>query len=73
MEPAHLGVILDSSTVIEAERQRLDVARFLKHIAGRIGDRETEPCAVSVAELVHGIDRPTHPNAGRPAARPSTT
>ena len=31
MRPAHLGVILDSSIVIEAERQRLDVTRFLKH------------------------------------------
>ena len=33
MESAILGVILDSSIMIEAERQRLDVARFLKHIA----------------------------------------
>jgi predicted nucleic acid-binding protein len=31
MEPASLGVVLDSSVVIEAERQRLDVGRFLKH------------------------------------------
>jgi hypothetical protein len=31
MDPAHLGVILDSSIVIEAERQRLDVTRFRKH------------------------------------------
>ena len=61
MEPAHLGVILDSSIVIEAERQRLDVARFLKHIAGRIGDRETALCAISVAELAHGIYRANTP------------
>ena len=36
MEPAILGVVLDSSVVIEAERQRLDVARFLKHVAAEI-------------------------------------
>jgi predicted nucleic acid-binding protein len=61
MEPAHLGVILDSSIVIEAERQRLDVARFLKHVAERIGERETALCSISVAELAHGIHRANTP------------
>lgn len=32
MDPANLGVVLDSSIVIEAERQQLDAARFLKHM-----------------------------------------
>lgn len=57
MEPAGLGVVLDSSVVIEAERQRLDVARFLKHLSMRIGEREAALCAISVAELAHGIHR----------------
>jgi tRNA(fMet)-specific endonuclease VapC len=57
VEPAQLGVILDSSVVIEAERQRLDVARFLKHISERIGEREVALCAISVAELAHGVHR----------------
>jgi predicted nucleic acid-binding protein len=61
MEPAHLGVILDSSIVIEAERQRLDVARFLKHVAERIGERETALCSITVAELAHGIHRANTP------------
>lgn len=39
MEPANLGVILDSSVVIEAERQHLHVERFLKHVTERIGER----------------------------------
>lgn len=43
--------------MIEAERQRLDVARFLKHIATQIGEREAALCAISVAELAHGIHR----------------
>ncbi len=30
MDPAHLGIILDSSIMVEAERQRLDVTRCLK-------------------------------------------
>jgi hypothetical protein len=40
MEPASLGVILDSTILIEAERQHFDVAYFLKYLASRIGERE---------------------------------
>jgi len=40
MEPAVLGVILDSSVVIEAERRHLNAAQFLKHITHMIGERE---------------------------------
>jgi tRNA(fMet)-specific endonuclease VapC len=61
METAILGVVLDSSVVIEAERQRLDVARFLKHIATQIGDREAALCSITVAELAHGIHRADTP------------
>lgn len=57
MDPANLGVVLDSSIVIEAERQHLDAARFLRHIAGQLGEREAALCAISVAELAHGIHR----------------
>ena len=57
MESALLGLILDSSVIIAAERERLDVTRFLKHIASRIGEREAALCAISVAELAHGIHR----------------
>jgi predicted nucleic acid-binding protein len=61
MEPASLGVILDSSIAIEAERQRLDVARFLKRVAERIGEREAALCSISVAELAHGVHRANTP------------
>lgn len=57
MDPANLGVVLDSSIVIEAERQQLDAARFLRHIAAQLGEREAALCAISVAELAHGIHR----------------
>jgi predicted nucleic acid-binding protein len=57
MEPAVLGVVLDSSVVIKAERQRLDVALFLKHVAAQIGECEVALCSISVAELAHGIYR----------------
>ena len=61
MEPSILGVILDSSIMIEAERQRLDVARFLKHIATKIGEREAALCSISVAKLAHGVHRANTP------------
>ncbi len=61
MEPAQLGVILDSSVVIEAERQRLDVALFLQHVSAQIGACEAALCSISVAELAHGIHRANTP------------
>jgi hypothetical protein len=39
--------------MIDAERQRLDVARFLEHIAAKIGNREAALSSISVAELAH--------------------
>jgi tRNA(fMet)-specific endonuclease VapC len=57
MEPTALGVILDSSVVIEAERQQLNVARFLKQIFQTIGEREAALSSITVAEPVHGIYR----------------
>jgi predicted nucleic acid-binding protein len=61
MEPASLGVILDSSVVIEAERRHLNVAQFLKQIVQRIGETEAALCAITVAELAHGIYRADTP------------
>jgi len=57
MESAVLGVILDSSVVIKAERQHLNVAQFLKQIGQTIGEQEAALSSISVAELVHGIYR----------------
>jgi tRNA(fMet)-specific endonuclease VapC len=57
MEAASLGVILDSSVVIDAERQHLNVAQFLKQVIQKIGDTEAALCSITVAELVHGIYR----------------
>jgi tRNA(fMet)-specific endonuclease VapC len=61
MEAAILGVILDSSIVIEAERQHLNAAQFLKQIIGKIGEMEVALCSITVAELVHGTYRADTP------------
>ena len=52
-----MGVILDSSVAIEAEREQLNVAQFLKRIVQKIGDEEAALSVISVAELAHGIYR----------------
>ena len=66
MEPAILGVILDSSTVIDAERLHLNVAQFLREIRRTIGEREAALSSITVAELAHGIYRA---NTGERRAR----
>ena len=57
MDPSGLGVVLDSSIAIDAEREQLNVADFLRKIAARIGEREACLSVITVAELAHGIYR----------------
>ncbi len=57
MESAGLGVVLDSSLAIEAERKQLNVAGFLRRIAVTMGEREVCLRVITVAELAHGIYR----------------
>jgi len=57
MESSVLGVILDSSVAIDAERRKLNVAEFLRQIIERVGEREVALCAIGVAELAHGSHR----------------
>ena len=61
MESASLGVILDSSVVVEAERQHLNVAQFLQQIIQKIGEMEAALCSITVAELAHGVYRADTP------------
>ena len=62
MESADLGVMLDSSVAIEAEREQLNVADFLRRIAVTIGEREVALSVITVAELAHGIYRADTPD-----------
>ncbi len=57
MGPAELGVILDSSIMIEAERPQLNVAEFLRQVVQKIGERKAALSSIAVAELAHGIYR----------------
>lgn len=57
MEPAILGLILDSSVIIEAERGGHAVEGLLEQIRSSFGEVEIAISAVTVAELVHGVYR----------------
>jgi len=57
MEPAILGLVLDSSIIIEAERRRQTVVELLNTIQQRFGEIEITISAVSLAELVHAVAR----------------
>jgi tRNA(fMet)-specific endonuclease VapC len=57
MEPSFLGLILDSSIIIEAERNQRTVEALLTGIRQRFGEVEIAISAVTVAELVHGVER----------------
>jgi len=52
-----MGLILDSSVVIAAERRGDKVAAMLKQIAAATGDQRAVLSAVGLTELVHGIYR----------------
>ena len=57
MESALLGLILDSSVIIEAEREGQTVEQLLEQVKRSVGEVEIAICSVTVAELVHGVYR----------------
>jgi predicted nucleic acid-binding protein len=56
-----MGLILDSSVVIAAERRGETVEQLLKRTFALAGDQETMLPTVALVELVHGIHRANTP------------
>ena len=52
-----MGVVLDSSVVIAAERSGHNVLQMLKEITAVTGDQRAVISAIGLTELVHGIYR----------------
>ncbi len=52
-----MGLVLDSSVVIAAERRGENVTQMLKQIVAATGDQRTVLSSVGLTELVHGIYR----------------
>ncbi len=61
MGPALLGLILDSSVIIEAERKGQSVEQLLEYLKQLFGEVEIALSPVTVAELVHGVYRANTP------------
>lgn len=52
-----MGLILDSSIVIAAERRGDTVEQLIQNIVNTMGDQEAALSAIGLTELVHGIYR----------------
>ena len=65
MATALLGLVLDSSTVIAAERRKQSVPEFIESILLAHGPLDLSLSPVTVAELVHGIFRAQTPKAAQ--------
>ena len=61
MESPLLGLILDSSVIIAAERKRQTVEQLLTSVGQAFGEVEIAISAVTLAELVHGVARANTP------------
>ena len=65
MDSALLGLVLDSSAVIAAERKKQPITDFIEAILAAHGPVDLSLAPVTVAELVHGIYRATIPAASQ--------
>jgi tRNA(fMet)-specific endonuclease VapC len=57
VEPTGVGIILDSSVIIAAERRGHTVREILEQVKAARGEVEIGLSVVSIAELVHGAYR----------------
>jgi predicted nucleic acid-binding protein len=57
VEPAGVGIVLDSSVIIAAERRGHTVLEILEQVKAGLGEIEIGLSVVTVAELVHGAYR----------------
>jgi len=56
-----VGLVLDSSILVEAERRGRDLRDLIRQITVYAGNVPIAICAVTVAELAHGVHRANTP------------
>ena len=56
-----MGLILDSSVVIAAERRGETVEQFIERVVNVTGDQDAALSAVGLTELIHGLYRAKTP------------
>ena len=52
-----MGILLDSTAVIAAERAGQNPRQLIEGLIARLGDAETTLSVITVIELAHGIER----------------
>ncbi len=52
-----MGLILDSSVVIAAERRRDTVEKLIEQVVAAAGDQDAALSSIGLTELIHGIHR----------------
>jgi predicted nucleic acid-binding protein len=52
-----MGLILDSSVIVAAERRKDTPAQLLRHVTFLAGNQEVAISTIGLTEIVHGIDR----------------
>jgi tRNA(fMet)-specific endonuclease VapC len=57
-----MGLILDSSVVIDAERRGETVEQLIQRVVTAAGDQEAALSAVGLTELIHGLYRAKTPS-----------
>jgi predicted nucleic acid-binding protein len=57
MEPTVLGLVLDSSVLVAAERKKLTTPEAIRKVREAVGEETIAICSRTVAELAHGIYR----------------
>ena len=55
MEPAVLGLVLDSSVLVAAERKKFTTPEAIRKVRETVGDLTIVICSLTVAEVPHGI------------------
>ena len=67
MESTVLGLVLDSSVLIAAERAKLTTPKLMRNLraSAGVGDAPFVISALTVAELAHGIYRANTPERGQ--------
>jgi predicted nucleic acid-binding protein len=61
MESTHLGIVLDSSILIAAERRNMTPDQAIQTVQEMVGELPIVLCSVTVAEIGHGIYRANTP------------
>src|SRR5438034_11034333 len=62
MEPAILGLVLDSSVLIAAERRKQTSAQIIEDVVKKVGAVPIILSSLTVAEIGHGIYRANAPD-----------